>query len=259
MTPTSPPVQVLPGRPGAPVFFTCEHAGRALPPGVRLRRADHPWMRTHWAWDPGAAALCRALARHFGAAAVLAPVSRLWIDPNRAPDDPTLIRAEVEGHALSFNTGLGPAEWAARVASHHAPYHAAAEAAARAAQAAGARLLVSCHTFTPLYLGQPRAVEMGVLFDESGVARGAALTAHLAAAGWDCRENEPWSGMDNLIYGPARAAAAAGLPYLEIELRNDLATDRRRRAAAVRDIAAGLRALLGVPPPQPGRTKPTRV
>jgi predicted N-formylglutamate amidohydrolase len=259
MTPTSPAAQVLPGRPGAPLFFTCEHAGRALPPGVRPTAADRPWMRTHWAWDPGAAALCRGLARRFGAAAVLAPYSRLWLDPNRGPADDTLIRAAVEGHALSFNRALGPEARAARIASHHAPYHAAAEAAAQAARDAGARLVVSCHTFTPNYLGQPRTVEMGVLFDESGAALGRRLCAALAAAGWDCRENEPWSGMDNLIYGPARAATAAGLPYLEIELRNDLATDRRRRAAAVRDIGRGLEQLLTAADAQLPRTNPARV
>ena len=47
--------------------------------------------------------------------------------------------------------------------------------------------------------------------------------------------NAPYSGKDGLIYSAARHGNAAGIPYLEIELRQDLiASERSARAIAGR-------------------------
>jgi predicted N-formylglutamate amidohydrolase len=63
-------------------------------------------------------------------------------------------------------------ERARRLSLLYDPYHAAVDAmlkgAVRAAPpAAPPVLVVSVHSFTPLYEGSPRAVEVGVLFNET--------------------------------------------------------------------------------------------
>ena len=204
------------------LVLLCEHASNALPARLAPSAADRPWLETHWAWDPGAADLTRALADQLDAPAILGSVSRLVCDLNRPPGDPTWLRTEVEGHRLSFNADVDAGERARRAAEHWLPYHAAADAVLAERTARGQRPLVfSIHTFTPLYLGQRRTVELGVLFDEDE-RRAEVLRARLAAGGFDTRLNEPWSGREGLIYSPDRHARAHRLPCLEVEVRNDL-------------------------------------
>jgi len=214
-----------PGR----VVYTAEHASNRVPSPWRPRPADRRLLAMHWGYDLGAAALARELARLGGGAAVLSRFSRLLLDPNRHPDDPTAILAETPDGAPTFNRALHPGEHARRVARLHVPFHDAIE---RTLRAGPARFLVSVHSFTPVYRGQPRAVEAGVLYDRDD-ALAEALVDALRGEGLDTRPNEPYSGKDGLIYSAARHGAACGIRYVELELRQDLlASDRRARGIA---------------------------
>jgi predicted N-formylglutamate amidohydrolase len=224
----------------AKVVLLCEHASNQLPPEMQASDADRPWLESHWGWDPGAAALTLALSRALDAPAVLGETSRLVCDLNRPPGDPTWIRTEVEGHRLSFNASVDEGERARRASIHWLPYHAAVDQVLAQRTAGGQRPLVfSIHTFTALYLGVPRTVELGVLFDEEAV-RAEALRHALAGAGFDARLNEPWSGKEGLIYSPDRHARAHRLPCLEVEVRNDLLGTPRAVESLARLLAASL-------------------
>ena len=50
------------------------------------------------------------------------------------------------------------------------------------------------------------------------------LDALRRASGATVAPNEPWSGMKGLIYSVARHGAVHQVPYLEIEVRDDLLT-----------------------------------
>jgi len=217
-----------------PFLFTCEHATRRLPEW-EPEPADLPLLEDHWGWDVGAADLTRELARLRGCGALLSRFSRLVCDPNRAPDEPSFVVAEIAGHVLSWNRGVGAAERARRRARYFDPYHAAIdEALARRASAGIPVRLCSIHSFTPVWEGAARAMEIGVLFDaHETLARNVA--GALAREGFAVAENEPYSGMAGLIYAAQRHGRARGVIYLELEVRNDLiATPDRARAIALR-------------------------
>jgi len=236
-----PPERLRPSGRG-PLVLTCEHASADVPPPLQVSDADRPWLRTHWGVDLGAADVTRALSAALDAPAVLGVASRLVLDLNRPPGDPTLVRAEVEGHPLAFNAALDETARQERLERIHTPYHAAVEAQLRARQARpGPVLLLSVHSFTPSYMGTRRDVQMGVLFDDhEHLARG--LTRDLAALGWDTRLNEPWSGREGLIYAASRHGRAQGCPYLELEVRQDLiATPADAAAVAERLVRPLLR------------------
>ena len=59
------------------------------------------------------------------APAVLARWSRLLIDLNRGPDDPTLVMKLSDGKIVPGNRHADEKEVASRLARFHAPYHAA--------------------------------------------------------------------------------------------------------------------------------------
>ena len=216
-------------------MYTCEHASNRVPRPLRATAADRALLAMHWGYDIGAAWITRRLAR--GDAAVLARTSRLVLDANRAPEDPTLILTDTHDGPVSFNQALSSSAVAKRIERYHAPLHAEI---GRVVAALQPRLLVSIHTFTPTWQGVPREVEAGVLFDDhDGIALN--LVDALRASGWRTEANEPYSGKAGLIYSAARHGTAASVPYLEIEVRQDLVNTRPKAEAAADRIRSALR------------------
>lgn len=208
-------------------LYTCEHASNRVPAPFRLRPGDRRLLASHWGWDIGARSVAVELARLDRTAAVLSRFSRLLIDPNRDPDDPTAVLAQTDDGAPTFNRRFVHGE---RVRRFHEPFHSALAAALLVRPS----LLVSVHTFTPIFRGTKREVEAGVLFDQHDELAEALVQA-LRDRGLRTEANEPYSGKAGLIYSAARHGAGAGIPYLEIELRQDLVrSERRARAIAAR-------------------------
>lgn len=198
-------------------LFTCEHASPRVPAPLRTTPSDRSWLRTHWGYDIGARTATRELVRTLGGAAVLARFSRLVIDANRPPEHPDLVRQHVEGAPLSFNQHLAEAEVFRRVLHYHRPYHDEIDAALRRAHQVGPVVLVSVHSFTPIWNRRVRPMDVGVLFDRHE-DRARTLAAHLADAGLQVALNEPYSGREGLIYAADRHGRAHGVEHLELEL-----------------------------------------
>lgn len=226
----------IPGRADAPVFLTCEHASERFVAPWSLEGDDRRLVGTHWAFDPGADAITRELAASLDAPAVLAGFSRLIVDPNRETDSPTLFRDVADGRPIALNRSVDEADRRARIERFHTPYH---DAIDRGLRTCSAPIVFPVHTFTDLYEGSPRVMELGVLFDtEDELAEG--LFAALEGAGFVTAMNEPWSGKDGLIYSADRHAKAHGRRALELEVRQDRAVDPAFRARLVPVLAAYL-------------------
>jgi predicted N-formylglutamate amidohydrolase len=223
----------------SPILFLCDHASNALPPGGL--GLDPALLATHIAYDIGAAAVTRALARAVGARAVLGAWSRLLIDLNRGADDPTLVMKLSDGSIIPGNRGADAAEVARRIAAFHAPYHAAIDA--ELDRIGKDAVLISMHSFTPAWKGRPRFWEVGVLYDRD-VRLAAPLMARLAEAGFIVGDNEPYSGRlegDTLW----RHGTMRGLPHALIEMRQDLVGDDEQAQAFALSLKPILDAALG--------------
>lgn len=229
-------VEVWQGEADAALLLTCEHASNALPPPWQWPEEDQWLVDTHWAIDLGIAEVTRALARELGAPAVLARFSRLLIDVNRAVEAETCIRTHAEGKHVQLNFDLTEAERHARITRLYEPYHAAADALLHRYPC---RFVLSMHSFTPVYEGAQRGMEIGVLFDEEEeIAH--ALAETLRQEGWAVALNEPYSGRHGLIYSAGRHASRHGRRALELEIRQDVATDPVRRPGLVRSLHRAL-------------------
>lgn len=202
-----------------------------MPSPLQWPAADAHLVGTHWAYDLGAWELTEELSEASQCAAVLANFSRLVVDPNRPLDSPTLFRNIAEGQPVVLNQDLSAADRELRIAEFYRPYH---DAVDRAVAQSSAPQLFSVHTFTPVYEGQPRSMEIGVLFDRHE-AEARALADALSAAGYGVALNEPYSGKEGLIYSVDLHAQKHGRVALEIEVRQDLAVDPayRKRLVAV--------------------------
>ncbi len=210
-------VETIPG--DGPILLTCEHASERMPPGYSWPAEDHRLIGTHWAYDLGAANLTRKLAKRLKAEAVLSRFSRLLIDPNRPEEgSDTLFRKDAEGAPVFLNVGISASERARRIRELHRPYH---TAVATAAGREDLRFLLSIHSFTPLYEGEKRTLEVGVLFDLDEALASAFLMA-FREDGLVTELNEPYSGKGGLMYCVDRHARTAGRPCIELEIRQDL-------------------------------------
>ncbi len=222
------------------LVITCEHASERMPAPWQWPAADRWLVGTHWAWDIGAEQLARELNAELGGTLVLSRFTRLLIDPNRPLDASTLFRAVAEGRQVELNRDLDEHERNRRIERLWTPYHEAVDAAVGACRAP---LLLSIHTFTPIYEGSRRELEVGVLFDRAEEPS-ASLAAALSAHGIATELNEPWSGKDGLIYAVERHANAHGRMPLELEVRQDLAVEEVFRERLVAALTSWLRARL---------------
>lgn len=219
-----------------PFLFTCDHASNRLPEW-RPEPGDLPLLEDHWGWDVGAADLTRALVEHTRSCGVLSGFSRLVCDPNRDPEEPSFVVAEVDGQRVSFNQDVDVAELRRRRGRYFDPYHAAIDRTLRARKAAGPPpYLCAIHSFTPVFLGRARPMELGVLFDDYD-EHAWRLEGALAEQGFEVALNAPYSGKDGLIYSASRHGRAHDIVYVELEVRQDLidtpesADDLARRVA----------------------------
>ncbi|HUB95056.1 MAG TPA: N-formylglutamate amidohydrolase, partial [Stellaceae bacterium] len=148
------------------LLLTCDHASKDVPHALKQLGLAPAELQRHIGWDIGAAAVTRRLAPLLDAPAILAGYSRLVIDCNRDPGDPSSIPEASDGTAIPGNHGLGAEERALRHAAIFAPYHGAIEDWLETRIARGvAPALLSIHSFTPVMCGFARPWHVGVLWD----------------------------------------------------------------------------------------------
>jgi predicted N-formylglutamate amidohydrolase len=228
----------------AGVVLICEHASNALGDaglGGDLG-LDAAARMDHVAWDIGALGLARGLSERLagvaGAAVLVhAPLSRLVYDLNRAPDHPQAMPARSEVHEVPGNRALGTAERIARVERVYAPFHAGLSAEIARQIALGRRpALIAVHSFTPVFHGQRRAVEFGVIHDED-----TALSMAVMEAARNCglitRLNEPYSAAGDVTHTIRLHAVPNRLANTMLEIRNDLIADASAQAAMAERLA----------------------
>jgi predicted N-formylglutamate amidohydrolase len=237
-----PFLRLLPGSLSA-VLLTCEHAARSLPAPLRAGADEREILRSHWGWDPGAWDLTRSLSGRTGFGAVGARWSRLVVDPNRRIDDPTLIRNDAEGVALSFNHGLTASERERRIGAYHAPYHAEIDRLLMRRIVRGIRpVVLAIHSFTPVLHRHRRDFDVGVLYDDHAVlAR--RLARRVRAAGFRVRMNEPYSGIAGMMYAADRHGSHLGLPCLELEVNQGRIGSREQAEEVAGRLAGAISAL----------------
>ena len=235
-------------RGSAPVLLLCDHAGRWIPPELDNLGLAPIEIARHIGWDIGSADVTRRLARRLGAPAVLCHVSRLVIDPNRKPGDPSSIPAISDGTLVPGNQDLGLNEVRDRLQRFFIPYHRMiARQIARLRRRHGVPVIVSVHSFTPRMGHIWRPWHAAVLWDTDARLAHPVLDGLRRDPDLAVGDNEPYSGRFPAGYSIPFHAARPRLPHVTFELRQDLIdTEARARAWAER-LAAVLHAPLRDP------------
>lgn len=222
------------------VLLVCEHASRRLPAALGTMGLDDEALASHIAWDPGALAVSQIMARQLDAVLIHQRFSRLVYDCNRPPHSPGAIRDVSEIYRIPGNENLSEAEKAARAEAIYFPFQNRIRDEIAARQARGqATVLVTVHSFTPVYYGKPRAVEIGILHDEDSRLADRLLDAAADTHLYRIERNQPYGPADGVTHTLLLHAEPVGLLNVMIEIRNDLIADEAGQGVAA-DFLSGL-------------------
>jgi predicted N-formylglutamate amidohydrolase len=210
----------------SPFVLTCDHYGRSIPISLGDLGLPASELTRHIAWDIGIAGVAEALSKQLDAHLIAQRYSRLVIDCNRPPQAASSIPRISESTVIPANEGLAREAAETRRKLIFDPYH------RRIADIIEARLrdciptlLVSLHSFTPVYAGIARPWHIGTLYHRD--TRLAPLLLKLLRGEGDLvvGDNEPYVVSDDTDYTIPVHGEALGLMNTGIEIRQDLITD----------------------------------
>ncbi len=232
LSPDEPPACVTLGEPNAlPFLLVCDHAGNRVPRRLGDLGVSDAERQRHIAWDIGAAGVVRRMVALMGAFAILQTYSRLVIDCNRPQSAESAIPTISEDTAIPGNLNLAPLDRNRRVAEIFEPYHRRIAAELdRRREAQIPTLLVAMHSFTPVYRGVARPWHIGILYNRDDRLSRSMIDLLNREGGLVVGDNEPYSVSDESDYTIPVHAERRGLPYGEIEIRQDLIADEAGQA-----------------------------
>lgn len=224
----------------SPVLIICEHASRVLPQHFGNLGLSEEALSSHIAWDPGALAVSRRMSAALDATLVHQRFSRLVYDCNRPPHSAGAMPEVSEIYTIPGNLHLGVAERQARTEALYVPFHDRIRALIKDRAARGQRtVIVTVHSFTPVYMGTTRGVELGILHDTDSHLADRMLRAAQDALLFRTERNKPYGPEDGVTHTLQLHGIANGLHNVMIEVRNDLVADDTGQGV-VADYLTGL-------------------
>jgi predicted N-formylglutamate amidohydrolase len=172
---------------------TCEHAGNAVPLNyAHLFHGKEEVLQSHRGWDPGAVGVATALSKELSAPFFICETTRLLIEPNRSLHSEFLFS--------EYSQSLTDAEKNHLLENYYHPHRSAVEQLIR--NSSDGILHLSIHTFTPVWDGCERTIDLGLLFDpdrsnEAKVCEDYRTKLKKSLPAMNIEFNAPYKGIDD--------------------------------------------------------------
>jgi predicted N-formylglutamate amidohydrolase len=237
-----PPVHEVNTEGRSPFLLTSDHYGRLIPRSLGDLGLPADELTRHIAWDPGIAGVADALAKHLDAHLIAQRYSRLVIDCNRPPKALSSIPLISEATVIPGNEGLAREAAELRRRSIFDPYHRRIhDVIDQRLQNGVPTVLVSLHSFTPVYAGIARPWHIGTLYHRDTRLPPLLLKLLRNEPDLEVGDNEPYAVSDETDFTIPMHGEARGLMNSGIEIRQDLIADE----AGQREWADRLARILG--------------
>ncbi len=174
----------------SPVLLICEHASNFFPEQFDGLGLSEDVQQSHVAWDPGAYAVTQRMSAQLNAKMVSGGVSRLIYDCNRPPEAKDAVPVRSEVFDVPGNQNLSVDEYMERVELCYEPFHKQVSQAISWAKVPP--VIVTIHSFTPVYFGSHRETEIGILHDKDARLADAMLACAHELSELKIERNEPY-------------------------------------------------------------------
>jgi predicted N-formylglutamate amidohydrolase len=216
------------------VVVVCEHASHFIPDCFDGLGLSQQARKSHAAWDPGAMAVATRVMLLLDAALIASDVSRLVYDCNRPPTAQDAMPERSEIYDIPGNKNLTQADRDARIETFYRPFQSALRQSMKSTENP---ILVTIHSFTPVYHGALRSAEIGVLHDSDTRLADAMLQMPEARAAYNVQRNQPYGIEDGVTHTLQEHAIKEGHLNVMLEIRNDL-IETQEQQVAIADMLA---------------------
>jgi predicted N-formylglutamate amidohydrolase len=174
-------------------LVTCEHAGNTVPLNyAHLFHGKEEILQSHRGWDPGAVDVATTLSKELSAPFFICETTRLLVEPNRSLHSESLFS--------EYSQSLTEAEKNHLLENYYHPHRSAVEQLIR--NSSDGILHLSIHTFTPVWDGHERIIDLGLLFDpdrsnEAKVCEDYRTKLQKSLPAMNIEFNAPYKGIDD--------------------------------------------------------------
>ena len=209
--------------PSVNLLIIADHASNYIPKkynNLGLKKKD---VISHKAYDPGIKDLAINLSIKFNSHLVLGEYSRLLIDCNRDIYDPTLISVISDRNIILGNKKITRKERIYRINKIYRPYH---EKINRKIVEKKINIIVSLHSFNPIFKGKKRLLKYGILSNQDRRLSDLIIN-ELKKNKNIVGDNKPYKGslIGDTLY---KHALKRGIHHSLIEIRNDLLSNVKK-------------------------------
>ncbi len=143
-----------------------------------------------------------------------------------------------EVHTIPGNAALSERNRQERILAFYHPFHNQVSTVLDDLEAQGKNpIIVTIHSFTPIYHGEKRRVELGILHDTDSRLADEMLGLASAHTDLTTMRNEPYGPSDGVAHTLAQHALPRGHLNVMIEIRNDLITTPGQQQPIADDLA----------------------
>ncbi len=215
-------VEVINPKGNGRFVLVCEHASKFIPDKFDNLGLSVKARESHVAWDPGAFDVAVGLSKILDAPLVTSGISRLIYDCNRPPTAKSSIPERSETFNIKGNTNLNKDEVSERAEKYYFPFrNALSECLGSHSRRVKSSILVTIHTFTPVFHGRERKVDLGIVHDSDNRMADGMLNA-LAASSMNIERNQPYGPRDGVTHTLKEHGNRRGIASVMIEIKNDL-------------------------------------
>ena len=215
-----PPAELINSQGDFPLLLVCEHASDHIPNELNDLGVSSETRMSHAVYDIGAREVAFEISRVLNCPLIISNISRIVIDCNRDPFSPSAVPFKSEVHMIPGNKNITEVEHERRIQCYYNPFHDLVDEYLNSNPDIDS--FIAIHSFTPVFFGVDRRVDLGVLFDEDTRLAGLLLDKLTRVKDFRVVPNEPYKPDPKVIHTVKRHAMTRKLPHLMVEIRNSL-------------------------------------
>jgi len=205
------------------IILLCDHASKIIPKKYKNLGLSQKNINRHIGWDIGALKLAKRIAKKTSSTLIHSGYSRLLVDCNRSLKSKDAFIKKSEDTIIPGNIGINKNEKIVRANKYYFPYHNQIQKIIeKNLKKKIIPIIVSIHSFTPIYKNKSRPWHIGLLFLNDKrltslfsieIKKNKKLVLGL---------NQPYKMRLEGDFTIPFFAEINGLPYVLIEVRQDL-------------------------------------